>query len=62
MDEEISIGDYVLNGGEMPALVLIETITRLIPGVVGDAQSIVQDSFYENSLDYPHYTRPQLED
>lgn len=58
VDEEISIGDYVLNGGEMPALVLIETITRLIPGVVGDAQSIVQDSFYENSLDYPHYTRP----
>ena len=58
VDEEISIGDYVLNGGEMPALVLIETITRLIPGVVGDAQSIVQDSFYENMLDYPHYTRP----
>ncbi len=58
VDEEISIGNYVLNGGELPALVLIETITRLIPGVVGDAQSIVQDSFYENTLDYPHYTRP----
>jgi tRNA (guanine37-N1)-methyltransferase len=58
VDEEVSIGDYVLNGGEMPALVLIETITRLIPGVVGDAQSIVQDSFFENTLDYPHYTRP----
>lgn len=59
LDDEISIGDYVLNGGELPALVLIETVTRLIPGVVGDQDSIVQDSFYEeNLLDCPHYTKP----
>ena len=58
VDEEISIGDYVLNGGELPALVLIEAVSRLIPGVVGDSQSVIQDSFYEDILDFPHYTRP----
>jgi tRNA (guanine37-N1)-methyltransferase len=58
IDEEISIGDYVLNGGELPALVLIEAITRLIPGVVGDQDSVIQDSFYNGLLDYPHYTKP----
>ena len=58
IDEEISIGDYVLNGGELPALVLIEAITRLIPGVVGDEESVIQDSFYNGLLDYPHYTKP----
>jgi tRNA (guanine37-N1)-methyltransferase len=58
VDDEISIGDYVLNGGELPALVLIETISRLIPGVVGDEQSVIQDSFYAGLLDHPHYTRP----
>jgi tRNA (guanine37-N1)-methyltransferase len=58
VDEEISIGDYVLNGGELPALVLIETVSRLIPGVVGDEQSVIQDSFYAGLLDHPHYTRP----
>ncbi len=58
VDDEISIGDYVLNGGEIPTLVLIETISRLIPGVVGDEQSVIQDSFYSGLLDHPHYTRP----
>jgi tRNA (guanine37-N1)-methyltransferase len=58
IDEEISIGDYVLSGGEIPALVLIESIARLIPGVLGKEESFVQDSFYEKHLDYSHYTRP----
>jgi tRNA (guanine37-N1)-methyltransferase len=58
--EEISIGDYVLSGGELPALVLIEAITRLIPGVLGNEASSAQDSFATpSSLDHPHYTRPQ---
>ncbi len=56
--EEISIGDYVLNGGELPAMVLLESVVRLIPGVLGDEQSARQDSFYNGLLDYPHYTRP----
>ena len=56
--EEISIGDYVLSGGEVPALVLIEAVTRLLPGVVGRTESIEQDSFEEGILDHPHYTRP----
>lgn len=56
--EEISIGDYVLSGGEVPALVLIEAVTRLLPGVVGRTESIAQDSFEEGMLDHPHYTRP----
>jgi len=57
--EEISIGDYVLSGGEIPALVLIEAVTRLLPGVVGRAESIEQDSFEDGILDHPHYTRPR---
>src|SRR5262245_1701669 len=58
--EEISIGDYVLSGGELPALVLIEAVTRLIPGVLGNEASSAQDSFATpTSLDHPHYTRPQ---
>jgi tRNA (guanine37-N1)-methyltransferase len=56
--EEISIGDYVLTGGELPALVLLDTIVRLLPGAVGDAQSVEWDSFTRGLLDYPHYTRP----
>ncbi|MBI5789473.1 MAG: tRNA (guanosine(37)-N1)-methyltransferase TrmD [Candidatus Schekmanbacteria bacterium] len=56
--EEISIGDYVLNGGELPALILLEAAVRLIPGVLGDDQSAAEDSFYHGLLDYPHYTRP----
>jgi tRNA (guanine37-N1)-methyltransferase len=58
--EEISIGDYVLSGGELPALVLIEAVTRLIPGVIGKEASHAQDSFSRpRLLDHPHYTRPQ---
>jgi tRNA (guanine37-N1)-methyltransferase len=56
--EEVSIGDYVLSGGELPALVLIEAVTRLIPGVIGREESHERDSFEEGLLDHPHYTRP----
>lgn len=56
--EEISIGDYVLSGGEIPALAVIDAVARLIPGVVGDDQSVEADSFTRGLLDYPHYTRP----
>jgi tRNA (guanine37-N1)-methyltransferase len=56
--DELSIGDYVLSGGELPALVVIDAVSRLIPGVVGDEQSVEQDSFSGGVLDYPHYTRP----
>jgi len=56
--EEISIGDYVLSGGEVPALVVVDAVARLVPGVVGDDQSVAGDSFTRGLLDYPHYTRP----
>ena len=59
VDHEISIGDYVLTGGELPALVLADTITRLIPGVVGNERSISQDSLENGLLKYPQYTRPR---
>jgi tRNA (guanine37-N1)-methyltransferase len=59
IDAEWSIGDYVLSGGELPALVLIDAVTRLLPGALGDAESAVQDSFVDGLLDYPHYTRPE---
>jgi tRNA (guanine37-N1)-methyltransferase len=55
---ELSIGDYVLSGGELPALVVIDAVARLVPGVVGDDQSVVDDSFSRGLLDFPHYTRP----
>jgi len=57
-DKEISIGDYVLTGGELPAMVLIDAIVRLIPGVLGDKNSLNFESFEGNLLEYPHYTRP----
>lgn len=57
-DEEYSIGDFVTMGGELPALIMTEAVTRFVPGVVGDEQSVQQDSFQEPLLDYPHYTRP----
>ncbi len=60
VDEEWSIGDYVLSGGELPALVLMDAVLRLIPGVLGDADSAQQDSFMDGLLDCPHYTRPEL--
>jgi len=56
--EELSIGDYVLSGGELPALVIVDAVGRLVPGVVGDEQSVEEDSFSRGLLDYPHYTRP----
>ncbi|MCF7908845.1 MAG: tRNA (guanosine(37)-N1)-methyltransferase TrmD [Candidatus Omnitrophica bacterium] len=56
--EEISIGDYVLTGGELPAMVFIDCLVRLIPGVVSDKESIKNESFENDLLDYPHYTRP----
>jgi tRNA (guanine37-N1)-methyltransferase len=56
--EELSIGDYVLSGGELPALVIVDATARLVPGVVGDAGSVVRESFSDGRLDYPHYTRP----
>lgn len=59
VDEEISIGDYVLSGGELPALVIIDAVARLIPGVLGDERSKEEESFSWGILDYPHYTRPQ---
>ncbi|MDW7680879.1 MAG: tRNA (guanosine(37)-N1)-methyltransferase TrmD [bacterium] len=58
--EEISIGDYVLTGGELPALVIIDSVIRLIPGVISDLNSAKTDSFYENKLDSPYYTRPEI--
>jgi len=59
VDEEISIGDYVLSGGELPALVIVDSVARLVPGVVGDEQSVAGDSFSRGLLDFPQYTRPQ---
>jgi len=60
VDEEWSIGDYVLSGGELGAMVMIDTISRLIPGVLGHSQSAEQDSFSDGLLDCPHYTRPEV--
>ena len=60
VDEEISIGDYVLSGGELPAMVLIEALSRQVPGVVGLADSVENDSFRGGLLDHPHYTRPPV--
>jgi tRNA (guanine37-N1)-methyltransferase len=58
IDREVSIGDYVLSGGEFPALCLIDAVARLIPGVLGDDRSAVEESFDSGLLDWPHYTRP----
>ncbi|MFT7688251.1 MAG: tRNA (guanine37-N1)-methyltransferase [Candidatus Azotimanducaceae bacterium] len=59
IDEELSIGDYVLSGGELPAMVLIDGLTRLQAGAVGDVESVINDSFVSGLLDYPQYTRPE---
>ena len=56
--DEVSIGDYVLTGGELPALVMLDAVTRLLPGAVGDVRSVEGDSFVRGLLDHPHYTRP----
>ncbi len=57
-DEEVSVGDYVLSGGEFAAMVLVDAVGRLVPGVVGNASSVLEDSFMHGLLDYPQYTRP----
>jgi tRNA (guanine37-N1)-methyltransferase len=59
IDRELSVGDYVLSGGELPALVLIDALARLLPGALGDERSNVEDSFVQGLLDWPHYTRPE---
>ena len=56
--EEVSIGDYVVSGGELPALVIVDAVARLVPGIVGDAQSVARDTFAKGLLDFPQYTRP----
>lgn len=60
VDLEISIGDYVISGGELAAMVLIDSIVRLLPGVLGDPESANQDSFSDHLLDFPHFTRPEV--
>ena len=62
VDEEVSLGDFVLSGGEIAAMALVDAVVRLLPGVLGDAESAQQDSFMEGLLDCPHYTRPELID
>jgi tRNA (guanine37-N1)-methyltransferase len=58
VDRELSVGDFVTMGGELPSLLMVETIARYVSGVIGDQQSVILDSFQESLLDYPHYTRP----
>ena len=60
VDEELSIGDYVLSGGELAAMVVMDSVIRQLPGVLGDAESAVRDSFVDGLLDYPHYSRPEV--
>lgn len=60
VDEEWSVGDYVLSGGELAAMIIIDAITRTIPGVLGHTDSAREDSFFDGMLDYPHYTRPEV--
>jgi tRNA (guanine37-N1)-methyltransferase len=62
VDEEISLGDYVLSGGEIAAMAVIDAMVRLLPGVLGDDESALQDSFSDGLLDFPHYTRPEVID
>jgi tRNA (guanine37-N1)-methyltransferase len=60
IDRELSVGDYVLSGGELPALTVIDALARLLPGALGDERSSVEDSFTQELLDWPHYTRPEV--
>ncbi len=62
VDDEISIGDYVLSGGEPAAAVVVDAVVRLLPGVLGDEESLVEESFEDGLLEYPHYTRPKVVD
>jgi len=59
VDEKISVGDYVLAGGELPALIIVEATARLIPGVLGNTESLVEETFVEGAIEYPQYTRPE---
>ncbi|KAF2956470.1 tRNA (guanine-N1)-methyltransferase [Marinitoga sp. 38H-ov] len=59
VDEEFSIGDFVVTGGELPSMIMIDAICRFVPGVVGDVESVKNDSFYNSLLDHPHYTKPR---
>lgn len=60
VDEELSLGDFVLSGGELPAMAVVDAVARLLPGVLGDAESAANDSFGDGLLDHPHYTRPEV--
>jgi tRNA (guanine37-N1)-methyltransferase len=60
VDEEVSIGDYVLSGGELPALVVLDAVSRLLPGALGNSASALEESHLDGLLDYPHYTRPEI--
>jgi tRNA (guanine37-N1)-methyltransferase len=60
VDDEISIGDYVLTGGELPALIVLDAVARLVPGVLGSDESVAEESFVGGLLEYPHYTRPEI--
>ena len=60
VDMEISLGDFILTGGEVPVLAIVDAVARLVPGVVGKSESLVQESFSENILEYPQYTRPEV--
>jgi tRNA (guanine37-N1)-methyltransferase len=62
VDEEVSIGDYVVSGGELPAMMIMDAMIRMIPGVLGHHRSAIEDSFYDGLLDCPHYTRPAVVD
>jgi tRNA (guanine37-N1)-methyltransferase len=62
VDEELSLGDFVLSGGEIAAMAVVDAVTRLLPGVLGDDESAAQDSFMGGLLDHPHYTRPEVVD
>lgn len=62
VDLELSVGDFVLSGGELPAMLVIDAIARLLPGALGDAESAVQDSFSQGLFDHPHYTRPEQDE
>ena len=60
VDLQLSIGDFVLSGGEIPAMAIMDAVIRLIPGALGDGESAAQDSFINGLLDHPHYTRPEI--
>jgi tRNA (guanine37-N1)-methyltransferase len=60
VDEEISVGDFVLSGGELPAMIVMDSLIRLLPEVLGNKDSVIEDSFYDGLLDYPHYTKPAI--